>query len=74
MLGCGSTEFQTRPFTREVVGNVNWVIEDVLSMRLRMLSGVCSPVSGFSLIVFFRDAFVCARSCTSDQLSSPKNT
>ena len=29
---------------------------------------VCSPVSGFSLIVFLRDAFVCARSCTSDQL------
>ena len=29
---------------------------------------VCSRVSGFSLIVFLRDAFVCARSCTSDQL------
>ena len=67
MLGCGTTEFQTRPFTREVVGSVNCVRGRSLNV-IENVVWVCSPVSGFSLIVFLRDAFVCARSCTSDQL------
>ena len=42
MLGCGSTEFQTRPFTREVVGNVNCVIEDVLNAIENVVWGLQS--------------------------------
>ena len=48
MLGCGTTELQTRPFTREVVGSVNGVIEDVLSMALRMLSGSAVQLLDYS--------------------------